>query len=57
MTKKNDYLEFLFDSQSLLDRIEFLIAKPYNKGIDEIPDDLPRELTDLRLLLGKMEGQ
>ncbi|CAD8199098.1 unnamed protein product [Paramecium octaurelia] len=57
LTKKNDYLEFLFDSQSLLDRIEFLIAKPYNKGIDEIPDDLPRELTDLRLLLGKMEGQ
>lgn len=44
-------------NKSLHERIEFIIAKPTKKGIDIIADDLPQELTDLRLEMGKVSAQ
>lgn len=49
-----DEVRFLLDHQSLLDRIEFLVAKPLKSGLDVTGDDLPKELTELRLQLARL---
>lgn len=57
LSKQQDLLEFLLQSAAMLEKVEFLIAKPYNKVIAETGDDLPRELTERRIQLGRIEGQ
>lgn len=42
-------MDLLYQSKDIIERVEYLIAKPYNKAVDEIADDLPKELTDLRV--------
>ena len=56
LTSRNHEIEFLLNYQYILDRIEFLIAKPFKKGVDVIFEDLPQELTDLRLEIGKVDA-
>lgn len=56
LIKNGDDIDFIMDHQYLHDRIEFLIAKPIKLGVDVVADDLPKELTDLRLELSKIEA-
>ena len=39
----------------MIEKIEFLIASPYKKGVDVMASDLPKELTSLRVQLKKSE--
>lgn len=41
LTSRNSEIDFLLNYQYILDRIEFLIAKPFKKGVDVIFEDLP----------------
>ncbi|KAM3138925.1 hypothetical protein pb186bvf_008938 [Paramecium bursaria] len=57
LIKQDKKVDLLYQSKDIIERIEFLIAKPYNKAVDEIADDLPKELTDLRVQIGKIDAQ
>ena len=50
-------LGFLLRARNLYENIEFLVAKPFKQNIDVYPYDLPRELTEMRLQLQKVNAQ
>jgi hypothetical protein len=37
--------------------MEYLVSRPIKQGIDVVSDDLPKELTDLRLELAKVTSK
>lgn len=50
-------IQFLLNSRNMYENIEFLVAKPFKSNIDVYPYDLPRELTEIRQQLKKVEAQ
>ena len=44
-------------SKTLYEQFEYFINKPYKQTIEEYPEDLPTELTDLRIGLSQYQAQ
>ena len=50
---RDDAPEMMLRARAIKDNVDGLITKPFKRNIDVIPDDLPRELSDLRQLLAR----